>query len=72
MHRAFEEGDDETLAKLAHWLKGSAGTAGFEAFTPIAKDLEFAIKNRSRHEIQSQLQTISRMVDCMQIGEPND
>ena len=37
-------GDYEKLASLAHWLKGSAGTVGFGAFTLPAKALEEAAK----------------------------
>jgi HPt (histidine-containing phosphotransfer) domain-containing protein len=38
----FEEGDYQELANLAHWLKGSGGTAGFECFTEPAKLLQEA------------------------------
>jgi PAS domain S-box-containing protein len=40
MERAWKLQDYETLASLAHWLKGAGGTVGFDAFTGPAKALE--------------------------------
>jgi len=33
-------GDYATLARFAHWLAGSAGTVGYDAFTEPARRLE--------------------------------
>ncbi len=41
---SWERRDLEELAKLAHWLKGSGGTAGFPAFTEPALALETLAK----------------------------
>jgi CheY-like chemotaxis protein/HPt (histidine-containing phosphotransfer) domain-containing protein len=40
IEQAWDARDFETLASLAHWLKGSGGTAGFDAFTEPARTLE--------------------------------
>lgn len=40
MEQAFERQDFESLAALAHWLKGAAGTVGFDDFTEPALELE--------------------------------
>jgi len=40
MQSAIDREDLPTLAELAHWLKGSGGTAGFHAFTELARELE--------------------------------
>ncbi len=40
IEQAWAERDFATLASLAHWLKGSGGTAGFDVFTTPAKALE--------------------------------
>lgn len=40
MQTAFSDHDFDQLAELAHWLKGSGGTAGFHEFTDPAKELE--------------------------------
>lgn len=40
MDRAWETGNFQELAELAHWLKGAAGTVGYDAFTGPATELE--------------------------------
>jgi CheY-like chemotaxis protein len=40
MEQALHERDFEELALLAHWLKGSGGTVGFDDFTEPAAKLE--------------------------------
>jgi CheY-like chemotaxis protein len=40
IEEAWGARDFENLAGLAHWLKGSGGTTGFDAFTVPAKTLE--------------------------------
>ncbi|MGH8488956.1 MAG: ATP-binding protein [Gammaproteobacteria bacterium] len=45
--RAWEARDFEELAALAHWLKGTGGTVGFDAFTEPAQELELLAKARS-------------------------
>ena len=40
MNACCDRNDFEGLAKLAHWLKGTAGTAGFDHFTIPAIRLE--------------------------------
>jgi PAS domain S-box-containing protein len=42
----FDERDFEGLAVQAHWLKGAGGTAGFKAFTEVARELEKAAKQQ--------------------------
>jgi len=46
MRQAAAEKDVARLAELAHTLKGSAGTAGFGAFTEPARELEMLAKKR--------------------------
>ncbi|MDJ0877459.1 MAG: ATP-binding protein [Halieaceae bacterium] len=43
MDQHLANGDLEALGKLAHWLKGSAGSVGFGSFTDPATTLEQAI-----------------------------
>ncbi len=40
MQAASMRGDFKELANLAHWLKGSAGSVGFDTFTSPARKLE--------------------------------
>lgn len=44
MDQHLAAGDLDELAKLAHWLKGSAGSVGFSGFTEPAATLEQAAK----------------------------
>ncbi|MEE4191612.1 MAG: Hpt domain-containing protein, partial [Halieaceae bacterium] len=44
MDQHLAAGDLDELAKLAHWLKGSAGSVGFGGFTEPAATLEQAAK----------------------------
>jgi signal transduction histidine kinase/DNA-binding response OmpR family regulator len=44
MRRLHAAGASQELARLAHWLKGAAGTAGFHDFTEPARELELATK----------------------------
>ena len=40
VEHAWQTQDYKALAELAHWLKGTGGTVGFDAFTEPAKTLE--------------------------------
>ncbi len=44
MHQALARKDCNELAGLAHWLKGSGGSVGFDCFTEPARNLEYAAK----------------------------
>jgi HPt (histidine-containing phosphotransfer) domain-containing protein len=47
MEEAYAAQDLQTLAGLAHWLKGAAGTVGYNDFTEPAAALEDAAKTRN-------------------------
>ena len=51
MREAFAAGNYGQLAQLAHWLKGSGGTAGFHEFTDLAKELERLAKSTADDEL---------------------
>jgi two-component system, sensor histidine kinase len=53
MQRALSHGDLDELARLAHWLKGAGGSAGFPALTAPAKHLEIVVKEDRCDEIES-------------------
>ncbi len=48
MRASFDAGDLVVLAEEAHWLKGSAGTVGFDPFTAPARRLESAARAGDR------------------------
>ena len=53
MQRALGRGDLDELARLAHWLKGAGGSAGFPALTAPAKHLETLVKNDQCDDIEN-------------------
>ena len=60
------ESDLATLAAEAHWLKGSGGMAGFDAFSEPAKRLEQAAKAGRGEEAESILGEIIQLADRIQ------
>jgi PAS domain S-box-containing protein len=60
--QAFEQArqanDSDAVARLAHWLKGAAGTVGFDVFTEPARELEQAAKDRDFGRIDAALATV--------------
>jgi PAS domain S-box-containing protein len=66
MHRAWEKQDMEELAGLAHWLKGSGGTAGFGALTEPARKLEQLAKERRLEGIAEAIGDLGGLVARIQ------
>jgi CheY-like chemotaxis protein/HPt (histidine-containing phosphotransfer) domain-containing protein len=52
IQRAYEGRDMAELGRLAHWLKGAAGTVGFPAFTHPAKQLLARVKEHQYDELE--------------------
>jgi PAS domain S-box-containing protein len=61
MQVAWEQNELTELASLAHWLKGSGGTAGFPAFTKPAATLEKLAKEKRFDEIAAALADLSEL-----------
>ncbi len=73
MQAAWQAEDFESLAKRARWLKGSAGTLGFDVFTEPAEELESCIGTLDRNRIPELLDQIHIFVTRVQKGaEPVD
>jgi signal transduction histidine kinase len=71
MSVAARDGDYRELARLAHWLKGSGGMAGFDAFTQPASDLEQLAKQNAAEQIPSALARLQALVQRIVIpSEP--
>jgi CheY-like chemotaxis protein/HPt (histidine-containing phosphotransfer) domain-containing protein len=69
LHERFEEigsarvkSDWVALAELAHWLKGSAGTMGFDCFTEPAGRLESTARRREADEFDAVLRELTSLV----------
>lgn len=63
MHAAYEAGDWEELARLAHWLKGSSGTVGFDCLTAPARELEQQAKQGNASAAGRQLEELRSLAD---------
>jgi HPt (histidine-containing phosphotransfer) domain-containing protein len=70
MRSAWSEGDLDELAKLAHWLKGSGGTAGFHAFTAPAAELELLAKSSQSDQIEGAIAGLAELADRIVMPEP--
>jgi len=71
IEQAWEARDFETLVSLAHWLKGSGGTAGFDEFTEPARTLERLAKTadgQQTGEVVAQLRDIVQRIE-VPLGE---
>ena len=55
------------LAALAHWLKGSAGTVGFDEFTEPAARLEHGAKAQAAAEIQSAMSELRDLAARLEV-----
>ena len=63
MRQAYERKEFVELAKLAHWLKGSAETVGFASFTAPAVELEQLAKDEQILAIGAQLDILHDLAD---------
>jgi two-component system, sensor histidine kinase and response regulator len=70
MRTAASQNDWRTLGQLAHWLKGSAGTAGFTELTHPAIAMEDAIDKEDRRAITASLDELTELVGRIAINEP--
>jgi CheY-like chemotaxis protein/HPt (histidine-containing phosphotransfer) domain-containing protein len=58
VQQAWEQRELAQIASIAHWLKGSGGTAGFAAFTEPAKRLETLAKSEDLEQIGSAIEEL--------------
>jgi CheY-like chemotaxis protein/HPt (histidine-containing phosphotransfer) domain-containing protein len=61
LQAAFDACDLDELAELAHWLKGTGGTVGFDCFTEPARRLEQLAKNRQTEQIDDGIRELSEL-----------
>jgi HPt (histidine-containing phosphotransfer) domain-containing protein len=53
--------DYREIANFAHWLRGSAGSMGYDAFTTPAAELEAAAKDAKGERVAQLLNEVRRM-----------
>jgi len=63
IRHAVAQHDYPELARLAHSLKGSGGTAGFPAFTEPARRLEQAALQRREEEVVAAAEEVLRLAE---------
>lgn len=68
MRTACASEELEELAQLAHWLKGSAGSVGFHAFTQPARELERYARDGRRAEAGAQLDQLDDLYQRIDLG----
>jgi DNA-binding NarL/FixJ family response regulator len=62
LHTAWKNRDLEQIAEVAHWIKGSAGTAGFDAFTAPSALLEKCARSGNSERIAETLHEIDDLL----------
>ena len=60
------------VAALAHWLKGAAGTVGYDDFTEPAAELEQLAKAQVESRVQSKLSEIKDLANRLVIPDETD
>jgi PAS domain S-box-containing protein len=68
MEACFDSSDFEQLADLAHWLKGAAGTVGFDAFSEPAEHLELLARERKEGEVGAAIEEIRELTERIVIS----
>lgn len=72
LEQAWRDRNMAELANLAHWLKGAAGTVGYDAFTKPSAELEQLVKSGAENQIEATIQTLRKLqkrVVSSQVGE---
>jgi PAS domain S-box-containing protein len=60
LEKAIAANDFTEVANIAHWLKGSGGTVGFEIFTEPAAEMERDAKNNDNRNLGDLLNQVKR------------
>jgi len=68
MDAACAARDFEALASHGHWLKGSAGMVGFDAFTAPARRLEMLARDEKENEVGPAIDEIRRLMDRIELA----
>ncbi|MBT8334401.1 MAG: Hpt domain-containing protein [Deltaproteobacteria bacterium] len=70
MEKSWQGRDMAELANFAHWLKGSAGTLGFDQFTDPAARLETSINSNLMDEVGRTVAHLRTMADAVVPAAP--
>ena len=72
INEAVRNRDFAEIASLAHWLKGAAGTVGYDDFTEPAAQLEQFAKAQVEASIQSKLTEIQELANRLVVPDETD
>ncbi len=72
MRKAYDGGDYQALAVLAHTLKGTAGTAGYRAFNEPTKRLEMAAKSEDENRTGIELEAVERLASAVAVSKDDE
>ena len=61
--------DSKQIAKLAHWMKGSGGMAGFPIVTEFARKLETAVGTADEKGIETSLSDLEYLIAQLQLPD---
>ena len=65
---ATKNQDWKTVSEIAHWLKGSGGSVGFDGFTEIAADLEVSAHEESSEQVLKKTEIIKQYAQRVSQG----
>ena len=68
MRKSHAEGRPEELQRLAHMLKGAAGSYGYPSLTQACRVLEDAAKARRGDEVRRDIDDVAAVVQAIQNG----
>jgi HPt (histidine-containing phosphotransfer) domain-containing protein len=66
---AQSSGDMEALARFGHWLAGTAGTVGYDAFTPPARELQALATRGDAQAAATALKRLARMASRLVVPD---
>ena len=70
LQRAWQGRDIEAVARIAHWLKGAAGTMVFNEFTEPGLELMNLARDEQIDEIEPAIRELAAMVAAIELCEP--
>ncbi len=68
LEESIEARDFAEIVNLAHWLKGAAGTVGFDEFTAPAESLQFLARERKHEQLESAIEQLWALADRIVVG----
>jgi chemotaxis protein histidine kinase CheA len=66
----WQQQDLEEVARIAHWLKGAAGTMGFHVFTAPSLKLMELVREEQFEQVEPVIRELASMVAAIEIRQP--